>query len=420
MSQEHLEVLFAGKWKSFTTINDGEQVVPEPDGSQENKEIWESEVMIPYSVGNSVYAYGGPLPDAEALSIKVNKIFPVHLTCEPRVFESEPYNFGYLKNPNKLFRSAPHIGHKDFIPWLNRVERDYGDFWKRHGIFDLIQFTRSGPRYNPEMLIAVMHFFEKSTNTFQFKCGMLTPTLMDVAVITGLRPNGETFDPTKTSNNIELVYKENTFTKFIAENMGIEGEVSDEEHVAFLTLWLSHYVFCSKSLQVAKMFIPMAIQIPEGQDFSLGRLLLAVLYEAIGNARDDIKASKDGTPFLISGPMWLLQLWLNATFEQEMRLNIPSDFAQEVANRTVEGGRLVRLSPNSFEQQPQKLFMKYMKIFLNFDKFLPRHAPFLERKFGPAWFTEDFPATDQDNEEEVNEIWKAYLDPTVISCRIWG
>jgi hypothetical protein len=101
-----------------------------------------------------------------------------------------------------------------------------------------------------------------------------------------------------------------------------------------------------------------------------------------------------------------------------MGLIVSSDYAEEVASRTVEGGRLVRLCPNSLEQQSQKLFMKYMKIFLEFDKFLPRHTPFLERKFGPAWFTEDFPAMDPDNDEEVNEIWKAYLDPTVISCRI--
>jgi hypothetical protein len=125
---------------------------------------------------------------------------------------------------------------------------------------------------------------------------------LDVAAITGLRPDGETFDPTNTSKNIEFVYKENTFSKFIAENNGKDGEeVSVEEYVAFLTLWLSHYVFCSKSLHVARMFIPMAIQIHKGRDFALGRLLLATLYEAIGNASDDIKASKDGSPFVVSG-----------------------------------------------------------------------------------------------------------------------
>jgi hypothetical protein len=59
-----------------------------------------------------------------------------------------------------------------------------------------------------------------------------------------------------------------------------------------------------------------------------------------------------------------------------------------------------------------------MKIFLNFDEFLPRHAPFLERKFSPAWFTEDFLAFNPDNEEEVNEVWSVYLEQIVLSCRI--
>jgi hypothetical protein len=111
---------------------------------------------------------------------------------------------------------------------------------------------------------------------------MVTPTLLDVAAITGLRPDGDHFDPTKTGDKIELNYKENTFSKYIVENQGKEGEeVSHEEHVAFLTLWLSHYVFCSKSLQIARMFIPMAQQIHEGRRFGLGRLLLATLYEAM-------------------------------------------------------------------------------------------------------------------------------------------
>jgi hypothetical protein len=62
--------------------------------------------------------------------------------------------------------------------------------------------------------------------------------------------------------------------------------------------------------------------------------------------------------------------------------------------------------------------MKHMKMFLSFNQFLPRHAPFVERKYGVAWFTEDFPAFNPDNEEEVNEVWRAYLEQTVLSCMI--
>jgi hypothetical protein len=94
------------------------------------------------------------------------------------------------------------------------------------------------------MLIVVLHFFEGSTNTFQFECGMMTPTLFDVAAIIGLSPVGDTYDPTRASQNISFTSKEHTFSKYILENhIKDQEEVSDVEHVAFLTLWLSHYLF---------------------------------------------------------------------------------------------------------------------------------------------------------------------------------
>jgi hypothetical protein len=138
----------------------------------------------------------------------------------------------------------------------------------------------------------------------------------------------------------------------------------------------------------------------------------------MGNASDAIKASKDGSNFVVSGPMWLLPLWLNATFETELGLIVPSDYQKEVDEREIEGQRFVRLTPRSLDQDTRRLFMKHMKMFLNFNQFLPRHATFVERKYGAAWFTEDFPAFDPDNEEEVNEVWRAYLEQNVISYRI--
>ena len=57
-------------------------------------------------------------------------------------------------------------------------------------------------------------------------------------------------------------------------------------------------------------------------------------------------------------------------------------------------------------------------MFLNFDKFLPRHAPFVERKYDAAWFVEEFPSFDPDNIDEINEVWRSYLEQIVLSCKI--
>src|SRR6266487_208129 len=116
--------------------------------------------------------------------------------------------------------------------------------------------------------------------------------------------------------------------------------------------------------------------------------------------------------------MWLLQMWLCATFEQEIGFTIPESRKPQIQERTFEGMRTVWLTPNYIENDPKTFFMKYVKVFLNFDSFKPQHAPFSTRDIGPNWYTDVFPPTDPDLDDEVDELWSTYLDPTLLSCRI--
>ncbi|KAK2442307.1 hypothetical protein QL285_013514 [Trifolium repens] len=148
------------------------------------------------------------------------------------------------------------------------------------------------------MLIAALHFFESSTNTFHFECGMMSPTLFEVAAITGLSLTGDTYDPTRVCHTIDFEFNGKTYSKYIAENQKDDGEVSDEEHVASLALWLSQHMFCTKSIQVARRLIIMANQIYEGQQFGFARLLLGCLYESMRSACENIKKTGDESTFL--------------------------------------------------------------------------------------------------------------------------
>ncbi|GAU41191.1 hypothetical protein TSUD_26160 [Trifolium subterraneum] len=209
------------------------------------------------------------------------------------------------------------------------------------------------------MIIAALHFFESSTNTFQFECGMMTPTLFYVAAITGLSPTRDTYDPTLAGSKIEPKIRTKSYTKYIEEQNQLTGEVSDEEHVAFLVLWLSQHIFCTRSLQVAKMFLPMAIQLHEGQQFGFGKLILGCLYENMRSVCENIKKTGDGSTFLGS----------------------------EVAKRQIKGVRLARLIPRT-----------------------------RDRQIGPSWFIHPFPPLPE-SEDYQNAVWSAFLTPTVISCR---
>ncbi|GAU49261.1 hypothetical protein TSUD_137440 [Trifolium subterraneum] len=89
-----------------------------------------------------------------------------------------------------------------------------------------------------------------------------------------------------------------------------------------------------------------------------------------------------------------------------------------VSNRQVEGSRLALLRQRQTGLSTGELFTLYFKIFLSFNEIKEINTPFIERQVGPAWFKQDFPATNPDDEENINEIWLAFLSPTVLSSRL--
>lgn len=65
---------------------------------------------------------------------------------------------------------------------------------------------------------------------------MFTPTLFDVAAITGLSPLGETFDLTLPMENT-FSFNRASFQNYIEDHYDQDStKVFDEEHIAFLTL----------------------------------------------------------------------------------------------------------------------------------------------------------------------------------------
>ncbi|KAJ1401625.1 hypothetical protein SESBI_28640 [Sesbania bispinosa] len=95
---------------------------------------------------------------------------------------------------------------------------------------------------------------------------MITPTLLDVAIITGLPPSGNTYLPT-SQPSMTITYEDGklTYKGFIGNNHDKQSDsVSDEEHMTFLWLWLSSFVFCLRSLQCPRSLLPLANMLHEG------------------------------------------------------------------------------------------------------------------------------------------------------------
>lgn len=135
------------------------------------------------------------------------------------------------------------------------------------------------------MLIATLSFWESLSDMLQLMCGMITPTLMDIGSITGVRPIGETNNPSRPLNhNFKFLSWRVAFINYLFDQHDANSyKVSDEERMAFWLYVYPNLFFCLIYLQVALGFLPLVIQLHEGRDVSLSRLIMAKLYDLLGD-----------------------------------------------------------------------------------------------------------------------------------------
>lgn len=305
------------------TIN-GKEYIPEPPFAEEKAKIWCSQGLIPFSLADKPLPFLGPLPENRRPEItKTNSFFSTSHLFEPLVSSQKPFSLRYVE---RNFRTAPPKNCPKFCAWMDRLETEKIDHWRWIGVYTLLQIACYGAPQSCGMLLVTLQFWESSTNSFHTKCGMITPTLLDIVAITGLKPTGEVFECEAVAP-ISLRFdvgdsRKSTYNNFIDHHATSSGPVTTEEHVAFLTLWLSRFVFCSRSMQIAKHFSLLATQLHQERDIALGQLILASLYESLFEVVCQIKLfdpeNSKKKNVLVHGPFWFLQLWLNATFSKDI------------------------------------------------------------------------------------------------------
>ena len=103
------------------------------------------------------------------------------------------------------------------------------------------------------------------------------------------------------------------------------------------------YIFCSRSIQVAKGYKVLAIQLHEGRGICLSKLILGSLCENLNQAVVSIKEYQYGSSSIIPSPIWLFQLWLLATFRTKLKVFLPTDITKAYNSRSTEGIGLAML-----------------------------------------------------------------------------
>ena len=95
--------------------------------------------------------------------------------------------------------------------------------------------------------------------------------------------------------------------------------VDEREHIAFLNMWLEKMNFCGSSCGPTYNQY-MAERLAAGNEIPLGKYLLGPAYHLMHQV--SVQLLKDELVHTISGPWWLIQLWLNLYMHKIVRPNL--------------------------------------------------------------------------------------------------
>ncbi|KAM2123498.1 hypothetical protein ACFX1Q_021025 [Malus domestica] len=80
--------------------------------------------------------------------------------------------------------------------WIDDLELIFKKKWMNNDIYELILLSMITVVANPELLATSLPFWNSGTNTFDFRMDLMSPTVLDMAQVFGLRPSGRIVDVT--------------------------------------------------------------------------------------------------------------------------------------------------------------------------------------------------------------------------------
>lgn len=162
------------------------------------------------------------------------------------------------------------------------------------------------------LVIAAAHFWSDGLNAFLFANGPMTPTLLDVKMIIGLKI--DTLVNLAAIKNQVTHHRIETSGKLISGWSGYmtthmkTGRVDHREHVAFLMMWLEHFIFCGPTLAPTANFQLLAEQLADNKGVAFGRILLGETYKTL---HDMAQKLIKGETLSTGGPWWFVQMFLH-------------------------------------------------------------------------------------------------------------
>lgn len=177
------------------------------------------------------------------------------------------------------FRSWPTVT-PEWRNWCRRMNASERTYWDEADIGQCIDLSLAHMTRNKPLLQMASYFWSDSLNAFLFGHGPMTPTLVDVIMMTGLnvtaRDDSLEFSG-KGTHKIETRQIGGWKGYIIKYNPG-RGSPNLKERTAFFNMWLEKFFFCGKSAGPTTNCQRMAESMASNNPIPLGKYLLGAVY----------------------------------------------------------------------------------------------------------------------------------------------
>jgi hypothetical protein len=159
--------------------------------------------------------------------------------------------------------------------------RAHQSTWEAIGIVDALSFSLSPLDKNENLLKTIGYFWSDALNYFLFGHSPMTPTLMDVVMITGLdiaSLSPSAYNLPEVTFSLSSKLECTNGGAYLRQHVKTKGPVTEREHTTFLNFWLEHFIFCSPSLAPTKNYLSLAYELAQGATVGLGNMFLGEVY----------------------------------------------------------------------------------------------------------------------------------------------
>jgi hypothetical protein len=186
------------------------------------------------------------------------------------------------------------------------LARVHQSTWETIGIADALSLLLSPLDKNENFLKTIGYFWSDALNCFLFGHSLMTPTLMDVVMITGLdiaSPSPSAYNRPEVPFMLSFKLECTNWGAYLNQHVKTKGPVTEREHMTFLNFWLEHFIFCCPSLAPTKNYLSLAYELAKGATIGLIKLFLGEVYMYLHLMSSSLLSQKKLKPVVLGGSL---------------------------------------------------------------------------------------------------------------------